>query len=131
MRCRGSRLTLSSVVVTFCLLCGASLQAQPSIQFAAIGDYGLAGRVEMDVSNLVKSWNPDFVITLGDNNYEYGEASTIDKNIGQYYHAFISPYAGSFGTGDTVNRFFPALGNHDWLTAGAQPYLDYFTLPGN
>ncbi|RMG65237.1 MAG: T9SS C-terminal target domain-containing protein, partial [Calditrichaeota bacterium] len=33
--------------------------------------------------------------------------------------------------GADVNRFFPALGNHDWKAAGAQPYLDYFTLPGN
>jgi hypothetical protein len=24
-----------------------------------------------------------------------------------------------------------SLGNHDWHTPGAQPYLDYFTLPGN
>ena len=29
------------------------------------------------------------------------------------------------------NRFFPSLGNHDWVTPGAKPYLDYFTLPGN
>ena len=30
-----------------------------------------------------------------------------------------------------TNRFFPVLGNHDWDTPGAAPYLDYFTLPGN
>jgi hypothetical protein len=30
-----------------------------------------------------------------------------------------------------VNQFFPTLGNHDWYTPGAQPYLDYFHLPGN
>ena len=33
-----------------------------SIQFAAIGDYGNGSTAERDVSNLVKSWNPDFVI---------------------------------------------------------------------
>src|SRR5262245_221000 len=93
--------------------------AQSPIRFAVIGDYGYAGQPELDVANLVKSWNPDLVITLGDNNYELGAASTIDQNIGQYYHQFISPYTGGYGLGDSVNRFFPCLGNHDWYTAGA------------
>jgi hypothetical protein len=38
---------------------------------------------------------------------------------------------GEYGDGAEVNRFFPSLGNHDWMTDDAQPYLDYFTLPGN
>jgi tartrate-resistant acid phosphatase type 5 len=97
-----------------------------------IGDYGLAGQRASEVAALVKSWQPDFVITTGDNNYYYGEASTIDANIGQYYHDFIHPYVGQYGPGATTNRFFPSLGNHDWNSAsGVQPYLDYFTLPGN
>jgi hypothetical protein len=104
---------------------------QPSVRFAVVGDYGLAGQPEMDVANLVKSWNPDLIITTGDNNYPLGEQSTIDQNIGQYYHDFIYPYAGSYGAGASENRFFPALGNHDWYTTGATPYLDYFALPGN
>ena len=102
-----------------------------TVKFAAIGDYGKAGPAELAVSNLVKSWNPDFIITLGDNNYPYGQEATIDSNIGQYYYEFISPYIGSFGTGDSVNRFFPSMGNHDWDTPGGIPYLNYFTLPGN
>jgi len=105
--------------------------SQPSIRFAVIGDYGWQGQPNLDVSNLVKSWNPDFIITTGDNNYDYGEAATIDQNIGQYYHEFIYPYTGSYGAGAVVNRFFPILGNHDWLQAGATPYLNYFTLPSN
>ncbi len=102
-----------------------------TIRFAVIGDFGIAGQPEADVANLVKSWNPDFITTVGDNNYPSGGALTIDQNIGQYYHDFIYPYAGSYGAGATANRFFPVPGNHDWYTAGAQPYLDYFTLPNN
>ena len=102
-----------------------------SVRFAVIGDYGFAGQPELDVANLIKSWTPDFVITLGDNNYPSGSAATIDPNIGQYYHEFIYPYAGAYGTGATVNQFFPSLGNHDWDTMNAQPFLNYFTLPGN
>ena len=101
------------------------------IRFAVIGDYGDSRQAELDVSNLVKSWEPDFIITVGDNNYPAGEASTIDENIGHYYHEFIHPYIGTFGEGADVNRFFPILGNHDWDTSEAKPYLDYFELPGN
>src|SRR5436305_11759591 len=102
-----------------------------SVRFAVIGDYGDAGQNELDVANLVHGWNPDFVITTGDNNYNDGAASTIDRNIGQYYHDFIFPYTGTYGPGAPFNKFFPALGNHDWVTAGAAPYLSYFTLPNN
>jgi tartrate-resistant acid phosphatase type 5 len=102
------------------------------IRFAVIGDYGLVGQPAQDVSDLVKSWQPDFIITTGDNNYPDGEAATIDDNIGQYYHGFIYPYRGEYGEGADINRFFPALGNHDYSpTDGFQPYLDYFDLPGN
>ncbi|MCI0580636.1 MAG: metallophosphoesterase [Chloroflexi bacterium] len=102
------------------------------IRFAVIGDYGLAGQPAEDVANLVKSWQPAFILTTGDNNYPYGEAETIDENIGQYYAGFIYPYQGAYGPGAAENRFFPTLGNHDWsATAGIQPYLEYFTLPGN
>jgi tartrate-resistant acid phosphatase type 5 len=103
----------------------------PVTRFAVIGDFGLAGDPERDVANLVKNWNPEFIITTGDNNYPDGRAETIDENIGQYFHEYIYPYVGQYGTGSEANRFFPALGNHDWNTDRAQPYFDYFTLPGN
>jgi len=103
----------------------------PEQRFAVIGDYGMASVSEETVADLVIGFDPDFVITTGDNNYPSGAAETIDQNIGQYYHAFIAPYRGSYGPGAATNRFFPSLGNHDWATPGAQPYLDYFELPGN
>lgn len=101
------------------------------VRFAVIGDYGIAGPAEAVVASLVQSWGVDFIVTTGDNNYPRGAAETIDRNIGQYYHAFIYPYNGEYGPGAEENRFFPVLGNHDWDTSDAQPYLDYFDLPGN
>jgi len=103
----------------------------PDVRMAVIGDYGLAGPAEAAVAELVTSWSPDLVITTGDNNYEQGMASTLDENVGQYYHGFIAPYVGKLGQGADENRFFPSLGNHDWRTPEARPYLEYFTLPGN
>lgn len=103
----------------------------PITRFAVIGDYGVASAAEAEVARLVKSFDPEFIVTTGDNNYPSGSASTIDANIGQFYHDYIHPYYGKYGAGATENRFFPTLGNHDWYTPNAQPYLDYFTLPGN
>lgn len=96
----------------------------PSVTFAVIGDYGKAGEHPRKVSELVKSWDPDFIITTGDNDY----SGPLDINIGQYYHAYISPYRGTFGEGADMNRFFPSLGNHDWPIGS---YVEYFELPGN
>ncbi len=101
------------------------------IHFAAIGDYGNGGSAETDVAELVAGWNPDFVITLGDNNYDSGSASTIDLHIGRDWHAYIGGYDGAYGEGSEENRFFPCLGNHDWASGTVQPYLDFFELPGN
>ena len=82
---------------------------------------------------LVAGWNPDFVITTGDNNYPKGAAKTIDRNIGRYYSAFIGNYQGQYGSGSATNRFWPSLGNHDWSSIKCSngscsgPYLNYFT----
>jgi hypothetical protein len=112
------------------LLLGAGAARGQATRFAVIGDYGAAGAPEADVAALVKSWSPAFIVTTGDNNYDNGAAATIDTNIGKYYHDFIYPYTGSYGAGASENRFFPCLGNHDWVATNAQPYLDYFALPG-
>lgn len=107
-------------------------ELEGGIRFAIIGDYGLAGANEQAVADLVKSWEPEFLLTMGDNNYPDGSQLTIDQNIGQYYSEFIFPYMGSYGSGSPTdsNRFFPTLGNHDTMTAEGQAYLQYFTLPG-
>ena len=113
----------------FCICVSTKMYAQ---KFAIIGDYGSGDDNEQKVSEMVKSWNPDFIITLGDNNYPEGSASTIDSNIGQFYSDFIYPYYGSFGAGECLcNRFFPSLGNHDADFGNIHAYFDYFTLPGN
>ena len=119
-----------SARVALALFLAISATAAP-ITFAAIGDFGSDNISTRQVASLVRSWQPQFVITLGDNNYPVGSAKTIDRHIGQFYHEFIGRYKGRYGFGAVTNRFFPCLGNHDWLTTNAEPYLDYFTLPDN
>ena len=118
--------------LTILLALGAvPLLAAPPTRFAIIGDFGVDNSNELEVANLVKTnFQPEFVVTVGDNNY-LGAAS-IDEAIGKYYHQFIGNYAGSFGAGASSNRFFPALGNHDYYAAtGYAAHTNYFTLPGN
>lgn len=107
-------------------------------RFAVIGDFGLAGEHEADVADLVKSWQPDFIVTTGDNNYSGGSELTIEKNIGQYYSDYIVPcFNCDPGEYPTQNRFFPVPGNHDWKSIVCVgdycrgPYLEYFSLPGD
>lgn len=68
-----------------------------SVRFPVIGDYGAAGPAESAVSALVKEWIPDFIIEVDDNNYENGEAATIDEDIGQYFYEYSCPYNGNYG----------------------------------
>lgn len=122
---------LPSLTPTITTTPSPSPTATPNLSFAVIGDFGRAGAPLAAVADLIHSWEVDFIITTGDNNYPNGEASTIDRNIGQYFHEYIYPYQGEYGAGAEVNRFFPTMGNHDWNAESGQAYIDYFDLPGN
>jgi hypothetical protein len=108
----------------------AGVGAGPLV-IGVVGDYGITSDPARDVARLVDGWHPDLVITTGDNNYPQGAAETIDDNVGRYWSKYIAPYRGRYGAGSAVNRFFPALGNHDWDNGSVVPYLEYFALPGN
>ena len=112
----------------FVLLCTTAAPAEP-FTFGVIGDYGTNNTAERDVANLVKSWNPSFILTLGDNNYS-SDPTSWDARVGQYYHQYIYNYKGTYGPGSPTRRFLPAIGNHDY-DAGIQGYYDYFDLPDN
>lgn len=105
-----------------------SARSEGAIRFAVIGDYGEGNDEAAAVAAMVKSWQPDFIVTTGDNNYPEGEAETIDDHVGRFYHEYIYPYKGSHGAGADRNRFFPVLGNHDMRTDLGQPALDYFSM---
>jgi len=104
-----------------------AVRASASVKFAAFGDTGNndSGSMQQDdVANLVKSLNPDFIVHVGDVNQ--GDSGNYDYECGENYHEYIGNYTGSYGTGASVNMFFPVLGNHDVSSS----YLSFFTLPG-
>lgn len=116
------------------------LSAQTSVRFAIVGDYGNTVPNSGNVATLLKSWNPDFIITTGDNNYTNptpappNHYAAWDGAVGQYYHDFIKYPAGSgsawAASGSSSIQFYPTLGNHDW-DAGINGWYSYFELPGN
>ncbi len=106
--------------------------------FAVIGDYGDDDDNTRAVADQIKSWVPDFILTVGDNDYSdgayRGTFEGLELAVGQYFHEFIGNYPGGEGPGATANRFFPVPGDHDWGDTcddpqGLDDYLRYFTLP--
>ncbi len=104
--------------------------AEP-VRCAVIGDYYNATDNTQGVANLVKSWNPDLIVTTGDNTNNT-QVPEMDRQVGQFYGAYIRYPAGSssiYAPGAATNKFFPSLGNHDW-DGGISGWTDYFELPG-
>ena len=99
-------------------------------RFAIIADMvdntGLA-----NVASMVKGWNPAHILTAGDN--DNLNHTDYESTVGQHFHQYMAPYLGDWGAGSTTgNRFWPAMGNHDWESSrGSADYTDYFTLPNN
>lgn len=121
-----------------------------AVRFAIIGDFGETLRdQEFPVDRLgkmIRSWNPEFVVSVGDDNYILGEAATIDTNIGKNFSAYIYPKGTGYpeyypypSNAPAYNRFFSALGNHDYGDVGddfaptpaniakSTPYVNYLT----
>lgn len=108
-----------------------------SMMFALIGDYGVDWGSNRDVSNMVKSWNPDFVVSAGDNYYQNwlyaDEAATIpadgDRAIGKFYNVFIYPYKGRFTSGK-VNGAGALLSENPYsVTIGGMPIGNAALMP--
>jgi tartrate-resistant acid phosphatase type 5 len=124
------RIALSLASVAFCFAARAD-------RIAIIGDFGSDNSDELAVADRLKSYDPDYMVTVGDNNYLLGftpgqDFADWDATNGKYYGQYIQLPAGSvYLPGATTNNYFPVLGNHDW-NEGVQSYSDYFdTLPSN
>ena len=85
------------------------------------------------VADMVKSWNPDFIVSLGDDSYWCRLQNRFEDNVTPFYGNYVSQ-----------NKFFPVLGNHDYKTSSAESHvanclqdgkngvtlwLDYFSKP--
>jgi tartrate-resistant acid phosphatase type 5 len=110
----------------------------PPASLAIIGDYGYNHPYIAELGAMVGGWNPDYVLTTGDNlqTIELPATGTdrYDLVVGRHFCAFMAnvapgPFCPSGGQSAT-NRFFPAPGNHDHADGPLASYLSYFDLPG-
>jgi len=99
--------------------------------FFVIGDYGAASTAQLKIKEMIDKTKPSFIITVGDNCYpDCSSIGVLKEKVGSYYKNYIR--SKHLKQSNTTNRFFPTLGNHDWNnTKTAQPYRDFFELPGN
>ncbi len=122
---------------------------EPAVTFAAFGDFGNGSALQGAVATMVRGWQPDFIVTLGDNNYgllladpaafQTGKTDWT-RLVGDFYGEFMLGRADGLFPEQTslVQRFFPCVGNHDsaenpvtGLSTGAtggtiDGYLTYF-----
>jgi len=133
--CTGVKLfqVLFVLVFIFSLLgvrpAGEVLAEEGETTFAVITDFGYANNTTVaNVADMVNSWNPEFIVTAGDNS----QGTTCDTTcyqgvVGAYYGPQASPGRTDFMTED---NFYPVPGNHDYYAAGTGTlgnYLAYFT----
>ena len=94
------------------------------IRIWALGDSGTASSQAAAARDAYKTYNgnrpTDVWLMLGDNAYSTGSDADYQTAVYDFYPQYLQ---------NTV--LWPTIGNHDAMTASAQPYLDMFTLPQN
>ncbi|MCB0167914.1 MAG: metallophosphoesterase family protein [Anaerolineae bacterium] len=88
--------------------------------FIAFGDYGNGSAAQKRLRNQMQRDSFRFVLTTGDNSQGEGTYEQLDRMVFQVYDTIFSQVP-----------VFPALGNHDYLTDQAAPYLNVFDVPPN
>jgi hypothetical protein len=93
---------------------GSAATSAGSVTILAVGDIGRCDRTEDEATGkLVEQFPEATVLTLGDLAYEDGSASDFARCYDPAWGAF-------------KERTRPVPGNHEYRTAGAAPYFDYF-----
>lgn len=146
-RLLGSLLASTVLVVASCAMPTWTPKASPSsipglgasVDPAAAGkavvglvtDYGQCDEAEGKIAAMVEGWQPDIVVTTGDNTQGVDGCVPFTESVGSYYGDFIKDRRGP--------RFFPSTGNHDYEDVGepapggkSTEYTAYFDyLPTN
>jgi hypothetical protein len=93
--------------------------------FAVVTDFGYSNNTTVaNIADMVNSWDPEFIITAGDNNQGTTcNTGCYDGVVGAYY----GPEAVAAGRTDFISsgNFWPVPGNHDHMSPTTN-YLEYF-----
>ena len=98
----------------------APLQGTQQVHFATVGDFGTGGTMQKEVAQAILANRPQLFVTLGDNAYSSGTEEEFQNNLFAPMAALLSEVP-----------LFPAVGNHEYVTNQAQPYLDNVYVPTN
>lgn len=103
---------------------GAPVADPPGVwKFAAVGDYGVATKMQEHIVQNIHRGNPELVVTTGDNVYPTGRWEDYARNFDP--PQYMSSVAKRF-------PFMPSLGNHDLYMDDLRPYFGHFPhLKGN
>lgn len=91
-----------------------------SIHFATVGDIGNGSSDVIAVGKKVHSARPELLVTLGDNAYPDGSETDFQVRFFEPLSPMLSDVP-----------IFPSVGNHEYVTNSAGPYLSNFHLPTN
>ncbi|MCB0214249.1 MAG: metallophosphoesterase family protein [Anaerolineae bacterium] len=97
-----------------------SVGSDTPFTFIAFGDYGNGSAAQKRLRNQMRRDSFRFMLTTGDNSQGEGTYQQLDRMVFQVYETIFSQVP-----------VFPALGNHDYLTDQAAPYLNIFDVPQN
>jgi acid phosphatase type 7 len=96
---------------------GASSAPVSVVRVSAVGDIAWAGGGKFVTAGLVRAWNPNVFLALGDEAYEHGSTAEFSKYYNPAYEVLKSVT-------------WPVPGNHEYVTKGAAGYRKYFGVTG-
>jgi len=105
---------------------------QPLPSFAVIGDYGTGNSAAWEVAKMVHAWDPEYVVTTGDNWYHSPDWNTLHNRLCSPWHEWMTEEqcSGYSHRSGEQPLFLPAMGNHEWYSP--EPYFHTFrSFPRN
>lgn len=109
----GDRLTL-----TYTFQTEKDVTADDPLRVAVVGDYGSFSTDEFRVVTQMMWWDPDLIITTGDNAYDSGTLSEFATNVFKPYQPLLAEVP-----------MYASMGNHDYYTEEGAPMKEIFELP--
>ncbi len=95
-----------------------TVTANDPLSVAVVGDFGELTANQLSVVTQMMAWQPDMLLTTGDNAYDSGTLDEFRVNLFNPYQPLLAELS-----------VYPSLGNHDIETENGTPYISLFELP--
>lgn len=112
-KANGDRITL-----TYTFQTEKDVTNDDPLRVAVVGDYGSFSTDEFRVVTQMMWWEPDIILTTGDNAYESGTLDQFSTNVFKPYQPLLAEAV-----------MYPSMGNHDYYTDQGDPMKSVFEMP--